>query len=121
MLRPQRREYGTQGQSDREQTRGVWEERFRDTRVCVKDISTLLVALRADGFDQIYVAHCGSTKTGYREAPPLAEEPLAVDGCWGEGGRSVFFKDGAPGRQPMPADSPILLLRIAAPAGFSNF
>lgn len=87
----------------------------------MKDISTILVTLRADRFDHIYVAHCASTKTGYQEAPPLAEEPLAVDGCWREGGGSVFFKDGTPGRLPMPADRPILLLIIAVPAGFSNF
>ena len=31
------------------------------------------------------------------------------------------FSDGAPGRLPMPTDSPILLLIIAAPAGSSNF
>lgn len=46
----------------------------------MKGISAIFVTLRADGFDHIYVTHCASTKTGYQEAPSLAEEPLAVDG-----------------------------------------
>lgn len=46
----------------------------------MKGISAVLVTLRVDGFGHTYVSHWASTKTGYQEAPPLAEEPLAVDG-----------------------------------------
>lgn len=63
--------------------------------VCVKDASTISAALMADRFVQMHAAHCASTGTGYQEAPPLAEELLALDGCWREGG-NLFSSAMAP-------------------------